>query len=210
MRNHPKMKKNFLLEDANRELEIETTIFPNAKKIAIICHPHPLYGGSMHNKVVTTVARAFHACEVSTICFNFRGVGKSSGSFAEGIGEKEDLLTIIEWTKRNFPNKNIWLSGFSFGSYVVALVANEYFFELVILIAPPIGRFFFTTLPLQTKNLVIIQGLKDEIVNAQEVIHFAKTVHATLITLPQASHFFHGQLVELKKLLLEYCCPLLD
>ena len=83
---------------------------------AIICHPHPLQGGSMHNKVVTMIERSVRELGLATVIFNFRGVGASQGAFDEGRGESEDVLAIAEWIERVRPNDALWLAGFSFGS----------------------------------------------------------------------------------------------
>src|SRR5690348_488965 len=87
----------------------------NTTPIAIVCHPHPLHGGTMNNKVVTTLARTFKDLGLRSVRFNFRGVGKSGGIYDHGVGECKDLIAVIDWVKKIFPQAPIWLAGFSFG-----------------------------------------------------------------------------------------------
>src|SRR5438552_13678872 len=88
-----------------------------AKGTAVVCHPHPLYGGTMENKVVHTLARSFDDLALQTVRFNFRGVGASAGVFAQGIGETGDVLAVLNWVRARVPG-NLWLAGFSFGAYM--------------------------------------------------------------------------------------------
>src|ERR1041384_971891 len=93
------------------------------KAFGVICHPHPLFGGTLDNKVVYTLARSFHDLGMPTIRFNFRGVGKSWGSFADGVGETEDALAVIAAGREKWPGAELWLAGFSFGGAVAIRVA---------------------------------------------------------------------------------------
>ena len=107
-------KTHFLLSDHQHEVEIATTA-PKEKvknKVVIICHPHPLHGGNMENKVVTTLMRTFNQLNFKTVRFNFRGVGASTGEYAKGIGEAEDLVEILDWVHQVLPDDEIWLAGF--------------------------------------------------------------------------------------------------
>jgi len=115
----------------------------NAKHTAIICHPHPLYGGTMHNKVVYTLHKTLKNLNINTIRFNFRGVGNSEGYYDHGQGEINDAATAYQWTKEQNPNTEIILAGFSFGAYISTILSQNVNTKLLITIAPPIERFNF-------------------------------------------------------------------
>ena len=93
--------------------------------LAIVCHPLPTEGGTMHNKVVTMAARALRECGATTLRFNFRGAGQSEGRFDDGDGELDDLRAVAAWARERHPGKAIWLAGFSFGAYVSLRLAVE-------------------------------------------------------------------------------------
>jgi uncharacterized protein len=171
---------------------------------AIICHPHPLYGGTMHNKVVTTLARTFEQLQFMTVRFNFRGVGKSIGHYAQGQGEYEDLKAVIAWLTTNNNHIKITLAGFSFGAYIAARVASEIPAQGLITIAPPVDHFAMQQITTINCPWILVQGDQDEIVSAEKVYTYAKsrTPKPTVIKFPNATHFFHGQLSELKQQLL--------
>ncbi len=167
--------------------------------IGIICHPHPLHGGTMGNKVVTTISRVFSELGIVNMRFNFRGVGESAGQYGDAIGEVEDLLAVIKWSLSQYPNHPIWLAGFSFGSYIGARVAAQYSTQLLLSIAPPVSRFDF---PLEIScPWIVVQGDDDEVVLSQEVYAWVASnkKNIQLIRMPTAGHFFHGHLTELKQ-----------
>ena len=174
-------------------------------QIAIICHPHSLYGGSMNNKVVTTLARTFKELKCAVIRFNFRGVGKSTGTYADGKGEADDLNAVIAWAYKTWGHQTLWLAGFSFGSYVTAKVAKKHKIKELILVAPPVKNFEFTNLTSFSAPCLVLQGNLDEIVSAQAVADWVKTVKSPikLINFPTATHFFHGHLSELRQRLFD-------
>lgn len=195
-----------LLSGPVGNLEILTWTPEEPKPItAIICHPHPLFGGTMQNKVVTTIARALHELSVRTVRFNFRGVGQSEGSHDQGRGETEDTLFIAEWIQSLYPNDAIWLAGFSFGAYVAASAATRWPVTQLITIAPQVSRFLETQLLPITCPWVLIQGENDEVVSSEEVFAWVESLHPkpTLIRFPKVGHFFHGHLLELRKALTE-------
>lgn len=196
-------EKTFLLPGPAGDQEVITTT-GILSKTAIICHPHPLHGGTMTNKVVTTLMQTFRSLGLSTIRFNFRGVGKSQGQFADGIGEVEDLLSIADWVKINFPDNAIWLAGFSFGGYVAARASTIIHPEKLITVAPQVSRFIQDKLPQITAPWIIVQGDQDEIVSSEQVFAWAETLtpKPAVIRIPDAGHFFHGQLTVLKEKLL--------
>ena len=173
---------------------------------AIICHPHPLFGGAMGNKVVTTLERFFRERAMATVRFNFRGVGASQGVFDNGIGESDDLRALAKFARQYFPVAEFMLAGFSFGSYVAARMANALDAAQLLSIAPPVGKWDFALIDAPRMPWTIVQGELDEIVEPRAVYDFAaKAVPApTLIRIPDATHFFHGKLLELRTVLAEH------
>ena len=169
--------------------------------LAILCHPLPTEGGSMHNKVVTMTARALRECGVTTLRFNFRGVGQSEGTFDDGAGELEDLRAVVAWARAAHPDKALWLAGFSFGAYVSLRMAKELGASAVISIAPPVGRSWdFSGIPLPAVPWLVIQGDADEIVDPQAVYHWLESLSRkpVLVRMPDTTHFFHRKLMDLR------------
>jgi uncharacterized protein len=168
--------------------------------VAIICHPHPLYGGSMTNKVITTVAKACDELNMTTIRFNYRGVGNSAGEYDNAAGEVEDLLAIYNWAKARFPRASYVLAGFSFGSYICCAAAPTIQPETLITIAPAIVRQSYADVVDYKGKWWLIQGVQDELTDASVVFEwFKKNVNSTnIIKINNASHFFHGCLPQLQ------------
>lgn len=168
---------------------------------AVICHPHPLFGGTMENKVVTTVARALEDLGLHTVRFNFRGVGASAGAYDEGHGETEDLLAVLRWLAERRPGDEVWLAGFSFGSYVAARGAVRWPVSQLISIAPPVARFDFSDSPPPECPWLVVQGDADEVVEPGAVFRWVEALPRPpeLVVMKGASHFFHGRLVELRE-----------
>jgi alpha/beta superfamily hydrolase len=203
----PTTETRFLLQGPAGNLEVLATPIehPTVNRIAVICHPHPLHGGTMNNKVVSTIARTCKDLNMPTVRFNFRGVGQSEGSFADGIGEVEDLLAVIQWVKEVMPTAELWLAGFSFGGYIAARLATQIPVQQLITIAPQASRFTSQPFPPITIPWVLVQGEQDEVVSPEEVFAWIETLNPkpTVIRMPGAGHFFHGQLLELRRLLEE-------
>jgi hypothetical protein len=179
-----------------------------AQQVAVVCHPHPLFGGTMDNKVVTTVVRAFKEQGIACVSFNFRGVGHSEGKHDNAQGEVDDLLAVIEWAKQQTQATQLYLAGFSFGSYVAAaavsrLGGTHMNLKRLYLLAPPVHHYPFNELVLPTQQSLIIQGDADEVVPAQQVFDWAAQQQLPIINFEGCSHFFHGRLVELRQSLLE-------
>ena len=175
--------------------------------LVVIGHPHPQMGGSLHNKVVQTLARAARDLNLVAVRFNFRGVEGSEGVFDDGNGETDDFLAVYRWAVSSFPCERTVVAGFSFGSYVAArafhrLRASNAAPHGVILVAPPVGRMSFDDLPLCDAPCHVIQGEMDEVVDPNAVFAWqaARTdiPDAALWRLPAADHFFHGKLGPLK------------
>jgi uncharacterized protein len=166
---------------------------------AVICHPHPSYGGTMDNKVVTTVARALQETGMPTLRFNFRGVGASAGEFDQGVGETADAEAVASWGAQRWPGRSLVIAGFSFGGYVALRLAQQRLPRCLITIAPAIQGFAATTAVPRCPWLVV-QGDADELVDPSGVIDWVNTLDPKprLVVLPGVGHFFHGRLRELR------------
>ena len=179
---------------------------PPARAFAVVCHPHPLYGGTLDNKVVYTLARAFQQCGAPAIRFNYRGVGASAGTYDEGRGETADTLAVIEYGRRRWPQAALWLGGFSFGGAVAARAAGAAHPERVVLVAPAVARVDVGSAPQPECPWLIVQGDADDLVPSQEVLAWAAALQpAPAVTvLPGAGHFFHGRINELRDAVLQF------
>ena len=168
--------------------------------VAIVCHPHPQHGGTMHNKVVTMVARSLRESGLATVVFNFRGVGASQGTYDDGRGETDDLLAIAAWVQQARPHDVLWLAGFSFGSYVAARAAPHLPVRQMISVAPPVSRWDFAQLAHPLCPWLVIQGEADEVVDPQAVYAWvaAQAESPTLVRMPETGHFFHRRLMDLR------------
>ena len=167
---------------------------------AVVCHPHPLYGGTLHNKVAHRVASALFALDVAVLRFNFRGVGKSAGVYDSGIGELEDARCALRELEQRFPHARRWCAGFSFGSWVAArLAASEPSIERLLMVAPGVHTQTFEELLSLAIPKVIVQGMGDEICRPENLLRVYPTwaEPKRLIQVPEASHFFDKQLAEL-------------
>ncbi len=173
---------------------------PALPLVAIVCHPLSTEGGSMHNKVVTMAARALRELGATTVRFNFRGVGDSTGSFDGGAGEREDLGAVAAWVRAQRPDATLWLAGFSFGAYVSLRAAQDLQPGLLLSIAPPAGRWDFDTIATPTMPWLVIQGEADEIVDPEAVYAWLDGLkaNAQLVRMPDTSHFFHRKLMDLR------------
>jgi Predicted hydrolase of the alpha/beta superfamily len=194
------------LDGPDGQLEALHLATPDAKGVALICHPHPLFAGTMQNKVVATLQRAARDAGYATLRFNFRGVGQSAGSYAEGRGEIDDALAAAQWLAEQHPGLPLTLMGFSFGSCVAGNAAERLEEQGVALaqlfmLAPPVER-FDVELP-ERCPLTVIQPEADEVVTPERVYAWSAELSKPheLIRIPECSHFFHGKLIELKDLI---------
>lgn len=180
---------------------------PGVNISVIICHPHPLFGGTMENKVVTTVFRAFRHMGGNVIRFNYRGVGQSEGEYDEAVGEIEDLISVCDWVKTVRPQDKIWLVGFSFGSFIAASAANRLQASRLITIAPAVEHFNFDSIEYPKCPWLVLQGETDEVVPPALVYQWInkQAVPPKLIKFPETTHFFHGKLTALKDALETEC-----
>ena len=172
----------------------------------IVCHPHPLHGGTMDNKVVTMTAKAYDDLGCNSIRFNYRGVGASEGEYGENHGEVEDSIAVVHWLLKNRDVKKIYFAGFSFGAYIAAKAAAHtqnlgvVMVEHVLLIAPSVlNSPFDDATPFGVRTSVIM-GDQDDVVPFDDVQNWADKLSppVDLITMEGAGHFFHGRLTELK------------
>ena len=170
--------------------------------IAIVAHPLPTMGGTMENKVVTTLAKTFAELNFATLRFNFRGVGMSEGEFDNGNGEIEDLLSIIHFAQDTFGHLPLILSGFSFGGYVSARAALHLHPQphRLVLVAPAVGRFEMPQVP---HDSLVIHGERDDVVPLADLMDWARPQHLPITVLPEAGHFFHGRLHQVKQLVIQ-------
>jgi alpha/beta superfamily hydrolase len=167
---------------------------------AVVCHPHPLFGGTMDNKVVTTVARALREVGIPTLRFNFRGVGASTGVFDQGIGETADADAAARWGAARWPARTLVIAGFSFGAYVALRLAQQRMPRHLITVAPAIQRFDASSTPVPRCPWLVVQGDADDVVDPAAVIDWVSGLEPKprLAVLPGAGHFFHGRLHELR------------
>lgn len=200
----PAEATTFLLDGPAGNLEVASepadAEVPARNGVAVICHPHPLQGGTMHNKVVTITERALRELGIDTVRFNFRGIGLSQGEFNDGNGEGEDLARVVQWARSVRPGASLWLAGFSFGSYVALRNARRLDADALITIAPPVGRWQFEAIELPDCPWLVVQGEEDEIVDAQAVFDWVAQLPVSphLVRMPETSHFFHRRLMDLR------------
>jgi alpha/beta superfamily hydrolase len=170
-----------------------------ARGCVLICHPHPLGGGTMDNKVVHTLVRGFLQLGVRTVRFNFRGVGQSEGVWSDGVGEIEDALAV--YRAQVSSDEPFWLAGFSFGAFVAAQVFHRLDEaqrpHRLVLIGPSTAKQVVPPVPPDT---VVIHGEQDEIVPLSATLDWARPQTLPITVLPGVGHFFHGHLALLRTL----------
>ena len=172
----------------------------------VVCHPHPLYGGTMDNKVTHVIARAMNECGAPAFRFNFRGVGASAGSFDNGSGETDDLAAVVAEGRRRFPDAALWLGGFSFGAFVALRGAGRLRPAKLVAVAPPVARFELGSVAHPDCDWMLAQGDADDVVPPDAVLAWAaeQSRKPRLHVLQGAGHFFHGKLHELKPLVIDF------
>ena len=171
---------------------------------ALICHPNPTQGGTMDNKVVQTLARAFIQLGWRAVRFNFRGIGQSQGGWDEGRGEVDDALAVLDALRA--PGEALILSGFSFGGYVASRAAQRVAepAQRLVLVGPATSRFDTAPVPADT---VVIHGEVDDVVPLSSVLDWARPQSLPVTVVPGVGHFFHGQLPLLKSLVVRALDP---
>lgn len=167
--------------------------------LAVVCHPHPLHGGTMQNKVVQTLARAFVGLGYRCVRFNFRGIGASEGRWDEGRGEVSDALAVVQAERA--AGQPLVLAGFSFGGYVASQAAAQLpegqGAERLVLVGPAVRNFVMAPVP---EDTLVIHGELDDVVPLAAVFDWARPAALPVMVLPGAGHFFHGQLPVLKRI----------
>lgn len=184
---------------------------PNAP-IALLLHPHPQHGGTMHNKVVYALYQSFVGRGYSTLRFNFRGVGRSQGSFARGEGELSDAASALDWLQTQNPNaRNCWVGGFSFGAWIsMQLLMRRPEISGFISIAPPANMYDFTFLAPCPASGIIVHGGRDDIVPKADVdklvdkLNLQRGITITYKTIAEADHFFGKHMDEMMGLVDSY------
>lgn len=167
---------------------------------AVICHPHPLFGGTLHNKVVHTLARTLLAEGAATLRFNFRGVGASEGAHDGGAGETQDALAAVAWARARWPGVPMVLAGFSFGGAVAIRAADAAAPAWLITVAPAVERVDLEHLAVPRCEWLVVQGDKDDVVTPESVLQWMArwAPQAQVRVLAGVGHFFHGRLHELQ------------
>ena len=170
----------------------------NPKIVGIVCHPHPLQGGTMNNKVVTTLTRVIREFGGTAIRFNYR-------KFDHGIGELQDTLEIIQFAQKKWPEAELWLAGFSYGAYLSLKAATQaQDIKQLISVAPAVNHMDFSGLHPHCPWIVVVAE-DDEVVPAQVIKQWIQTLNPepTVLDFENTSHFFHGKLIELRDKLIE-------
>jgi alpha/beta superfamily hydrolase len=164
--------------------------------VAVVCHPHPLGGGTLHNKVVFRAARGLENANVATLRFNFRGAGTSAGKHDEGEGETDDVAAAIAWAKKHHPGRKLIVGGFSFGAWVASRVACELpEVDAVFLIGTPVNKYDFGYLRHCEKPMLFLHGTQDEygdVAKLEKVVENIRNAESVIVT--GADHFFTKQL----------------
>jgi len=173
--------------------------------IALVAHPHPLYGGTMENKVAQTLARTFVTLGYAVARFNFRGVGESEGVYDDGKGEVDDMAIMYEHMRARYPDLPVTLSGFSFGTFVQAqfalrLEAEGRAPERLVLVGTAAGKWPMPPVPQDT---ILIHGEQDDTITMQQVFDWARPLDIPVIIIPGADHFFHRRLGHIKNLVVQ-------
>ncbi len=173
--------------------------------IALVAHPHPLYGGTMDNKVTQTLARAFVALGYASARMNFRGVGKSGGVHDEGRGETDDMALLLAHMRQQYPELPVALGGFSFGTFVQSQLQQRLLeqgapAERLVLVGSAAGKWAMPDVP---SNTILIHGELDDTIPLSAVFDWARPQDLPVIVIPGADHFFHRKLQHIKNFVVE-------
>jgi alpha/beta superfamily hydrolase len=200
-----------LFSDAGR-LEALYREIQEPAAVAVICHPHPLGGGTLHNKVVFRAARGLESANVATLRFNFRGVGTSAGKHEEGIGEVGDVLGAIDWVKRHHPGVRIIVGGFSFGAWVATRAACELpDVFAVFLIGTPVNKYDFGYLRHCDKPMLFLHGSQDEhgdVAKLDKIVGAVRDAESVIVA--GADHFFTKQIEAVEETMRNWAIEILE
>ena len=198
--------QRFSLRGAAGNIECALDLPSEAPRgVALVAHPHPLYGGTMDNKVAQTLARAFVALGYATARMNFRGVGKSEGEHDAGRGETDDMAVLLQHMQQQYPGLPVALGGFSFGTFVQSqlqqrLVAAGNPAERLVLVGSAAGKWAMPDVP---ANTILIHGEQDDTIPLADVLDWARPQDLPVIVIPGADHFFHRKLQHIKSFVVE-------
>ncbi len=173
--------------------------------IAIVAHPHPLYGGTMDNKVVQTLDRTFVSLGYATARLNFRGVGRSQGTHDEGRGEADDMALLLDYLQQQYPGLPVVLSGFSFGTYVIGqlqdrLQATGNPPARMVLVSVTAGKWDVPQVP---RNTLVIHGERDDLIRLSDVLDWARPQDLAVFVIPGGDHLFNGKLHHLRNIIVD-------
>ncbi len=203
----PSVEKLFLDGPAGRlEAILEAPSDGSVAGAAVVLHPHPQHGGTMHNKVAHTLARSCVRTGFAALRFNFRGTESSEGEFDAGVGELDDALAAIDWMRSRYAELPFWLMGFSFGAAVAVYAAGTASPTGLVTVAPAMHRFADGLSKQPECPWLILQGDEDELVDVEDTIEWVNKLEPgpELFVMPGAEHFFHGRLVELREVVTEF------
>lgn len=179
-------------------------VFPQPLGLALVAHPHPLYGGTMENKVTQTLARTFVALGYATVRMNFRGVGKSEGTHDAGLGETDDMALLLDFMRQKYPDLPLALSGFSFGTFVQSCLQQRLKtanipVQRMVLVGAAAGKWAMPDIP---ANSILIHGELDDTIPLQAVFEWLRPQDIPVIVIPGADHFFHRRLHHVKSIVI--------
>ena len=180
--------------------------------VAIVCHPLPTHGGSLHNKVVFRAARGLENANIATLRFNFRGVGQSTGTFDGGEGEQDDFLAALAWVRKQHPGRKVIAGGFSFGSWVASRAGCEVpEIAGLFLIGTPVNKYDFGYLRHCEKPVLFLHGTQDEHGDVAKLEKLAEQVrNAESVIVTGADHFFTKQLEAVEETMRSWAAELIE
>jgi alpha/beta superfamily hydrolase len=196
-----KKTQKFELAGAVGRLECALDLPPlEPRGIGLVAHPHPLYGGTMDNKVAHSLARTFTGLGYAAVRMNFRGVGESEGVHDHGIGETDDMLLLLEEMQRQYPDLPVALSGFSFGTFVQSRLQQRLMLEnrpaeRLVLVGSAAGKWDMPTIP---ANSLVIHGELDDTITLAAVMEWLRPQDIPVLVIPGADHFFHRKLQHIR------------
>ena len=204
-----KMRKTFITGAAGQieiAVDMPSTELLATPAIALIAHPHPLYGGTMDNKVAQTLARSLTELGYISVRSNFRGVGQTEGVHDEGVGESEDLLAVLAWAQNEFAARgDVVLAGFSFGTFVNSIIAPRLTAQgqtvaRMVMVGTAAGKWAVQTVP---EDSIVIHGELDETIPLHDVLRWAEPQDLPVTVVAGADHFFHRRLQVIKRILVQ-------
>jgi hypothetical protein len=204
-----KMRKTFITGAAGQieiAVDMPSTELLATPAIALIAHPHPLYGGTMDNKVAQTLARSLTELGYISVRSNFRGVGQTEGVHDEGVGESEDLLAVLAWAQNEFAARgDVVLAGFSFGTFVNSIIAPRLTAQgqtvaRMVMVGTAAGKWAVQTVP---EDSIVIHGELDETIPLHDVLRWAEPQDLPVTVVAGADHFFHRRLQVIKRIIVQ-------